>query len=127
MRLVEEARAVIDPNVKRLVDRAVELHGHLCPALMTGVPASRIAMRELGGRAEERQRQAQRCRAMSALEAPEDEVFTVREVQVPVPREASIRQCVIPEQCGEPVMERRRRCLAGKPYCIPCFGQLDRR
>jgi len=203
---------IVDPNIKRLVDRAVEFHGHMCPGLMTGVRASQIALRELGGRAQDEElvaivecdncsvdaiqvllgctfgkgnllyrdygktaytfirrldggavrvasrprppqqmpdgygelrekaqtgaatedeqesfREMNRRRDAAILEMPEDELFAVRALQVPVPREAQIRSSVVCEGCGEPVMETRSRCLAGRPYCIPCFERLDSR
>ena len=36
-----------------LVDDVVAFHGHLCPGIITGVRAAQIALRELGGRAED--------------------------------------------------------------------------
>ncbi|NPV06778.1 MAG: formylmethanofuran dehydrogenase [Anaerolineae bacterium] len=194
------------------VERAVAFHGHLCPGVITGVRAAQIALRELGGRAEdeelvaivecdncavdaiqeltgctfgkgnliyrdygktaftfvrrsdgkairvaskprraeppseeylalrekinadtateaERDRfgQLHRERAMRLLELPEEEVFTVREVDTPLPRRAQLRQSVVCSRCGEPVMETRARLLEGEVLCLPCFGELESR
>ncbi|MGQ9554624.1 MAG: FmdE family protein [Anaerolineae bacterium] len=201
----------MDASTKRLVDRAVEFHGHLCPGLMTGVRAAQIALRELGSRAndeelvaivecdncsvdaiqaltgctfgkgnllfrdygktaytfirrsdgravrvasrprhheepegyaelreeisagaasaeeQERFQELHKRRALRLLDMPEEELFTVQPVQVPLPKEAQIHRSVLCEECGEPVMETRSRCLEGKSYCIPCFERFDNR
>ena len=83
-----------------------------------------------GTASEEEQQRFQdlhRQRALRLLDMAEEELFTVEQVQVPLPREAQIRRSVVCEECGEPVMETRSRCLEGKSYCIPCFDGFDSR
>jgi len=72
-------------------------------------------------------RELDRQRSLSRLEIPEEELFTVREVTVRAPRLAQLRNSVICEECGEPVMETRSRRLDGKTLCIPCFRKYDSR
>lgn len=192
------------------VERAVAFHGHLCPGIITGVRAAQIALRELGGRAQdeelvaivecdncavdaiqeltgctfgkgnliyrdlgktaftfirrsdgkairvaskprrgrapseeylslrerinagtatdaERERFAElhRQRAMELLDLPEEELFTVQEVEVSLPRRAQLRNSVVCARCGEPVMETRARLLDGQTLCLTCFGQCE--
>ena len=54
------------------------------------------------------------------LTAPEEEVVTLREVQIDEPEPARITNSVECEFCGEAVMETRRREVNGKTVCIPC-------
>lgn len=54
------------------------------------------------------------------LEAPEDEVAIVRQVEVPPPPMARIRRSVTCSFCGERVMETRARMREGQAACIPC-------
>lgn len=193
-----------------LIDEVVAFHGHLCPGIITGVRAAQIALRELGGRAEDeelvaivecdncavdaiqqmlgctfgkgnliyrdygktaftfirrsdgramrvasRPRPAQepdpdytalrdkmnagtatdeerdhfgalhRERALRLLDVPEDDMFTVAAVATPMPRRAQLRNSVICERCGEPVMETRTRLLGGRVLCLPCFAECE--
>lgn len=202
----------MDESVEKMVEKAVEFHGHLCPGLMTGVRVGQIALRELGGRSEDeelvaivecdncsvdgvqvltgctfgkgnllyrdhgknvytfirrsdgkavriarkpRRREQEpeeylalqekvsagtatadeealleeyhRRRSLSILEVPEEEAFTVEEVEVSLPKRAHLRDSVICADCGEPVMETRSRCLGGKAYCLPCFEKYESR
>lgn len=192
------------------VDEVVAFHGHLCPGIITGVRAAQVALRELGGRAEdeelvavvecdncavdavqqmlgctfgkgnlifldygktaftfirrsdgkavrvasrprdarppdpeyatlrekinagsaddaERERfgRLHRKRAMSLLDVPEEEMFTITVVDTPIPRRAQLRNSVICDRCGEPVMETRTRLLDGRVLCLPCFAESE--
>lgn len=60
-------------------------------------------------------------RAQQVLEAPIDELYTVREVEVAMPHRARIHASVICESCGEPTMETRVRRYGGRELCQPCF------
>lgn len=57
------------------------------------------------------------------LEAPLDDLFTVRDVDIELPPPASIRRSVICESCGEPVMETRTINQNEKILCRDCAGQ----
>jgi len=56
------------------------------------------------------------------LPLPEEEVFTVQRLQVPVPPRSRIFGSVRCAVCGESVMETRARIKDGRPVCIPCSG-----
>jgi len=54
------------------------------------------------------------------LTAPEEEVVSLKEVQIDEPETAKIIKTVQCEFCGEGVMETRTREIGGKRVCIPC-------
>ena len=54
------------------------------------------------------------------LTATEEEVVSLREVQIDEPEPARIINSVECEFCGEGVMETRTREINGKTACIPC-------
>ena len=66
-------------------------------------------------------------RAKRIMESPLEEVFTVKEPDIPLPQRARILESLTCAQCGESVMESRTRRLEGKTLCIPCFDAQERR
>jgi len=54
------------------------------------------------------------------LTAPEEEVVSLKEVQIDEPEPARIMSSVECEFCGESVMKTRTREVSGKLACIPC-------
>ena len=50
-----------------------------------------------------------------------NELFEVKEPDVPMPRSARILTSLVCDECGESVMESRTRRLEGRTMCIPCF------
>ena len=66
-----------------------------------------------------RREQAQRIAHI--LEAPEGELFAVRQVREQVPPRARIFRSVQCEMCGEGVMEPRAHLMDGKVVCLDCF------
>ncbi|MGQ9523195.1 MAG: FmdE family protein, partial [Anaerolineae bacterium] len=54
------------------------------------------------------------------LEIPEDELFTVQHLTIPVPPRSRIFASVRCAVCGESVMETRARVKDGQFVCIPC-------
>ena len=54
------------------------------------------------------------------LSAPEDDLVSLREVQIDEPEPASIVNSVQCAFCDESVMETRTRDISGKTACIPC-------
>jgi formylmethanofuran dehydrogenase subunit E len=54
------------------------------------------------------------------LNAPEEEVVSLTEVQIDEPEPARILKSVECVFCKESVMETRTREIGGKPACIPC-------
>ncbi len=68
----------------------------------------------------------ERFRAMQAdapgriLNAPEEDVLTVKHIKLEPPPRARIFASVTCAVCGEQVMEPRARLRDGRPVCIPC-------
>jgi formylmethanofuran dehydrogenase subunit E len=54
------------------------------------------------------------------LSAPEEEVVSLKEVQIDEPEPARVMNSVECAFCGESVMKTRMREINGKPACIPC-------
>ena len=64
----------------------------------------------------------QRSRSQAVLEAPEEEIHTVQEVEMPdVPPMARIHPSVTCAECGEATMEPRIRSVEGRDLCPGCF------
>jgi len=61
------------------------------------------------------------ARATDIMESPLDELFAIKQPNVPMPRKARILASLVCDQCGESVMESRTRRLEGRTLCIPCF------
>ncbi|CAN5499238.1 FmdE family protein [soil metagenome] len=69
----------------------------------------------------QRFRDLQQQRSQAVLDAPLDELYDVREVDVEAPQPARIRASVECADCSEPTMETRIRRLDGAELCPPCF------
>jgi len=54
------------------------------------------------------------------LEKPDEKLFDVEWVDVPVPEKARIHNSIICQSCGEKTMETRIVECEGRRYCIPC-------
>jgi formylmethanofuran dehydrogenase subunit E len=65
-------------------------------------------------------------RAQQVLNAPEEALFEVREVEPVVPVRARIFTSLLCDACGEMTMETRTRRFQGRTLCIPCFRALER-
>ncbi len=59
------------------------------------------------------------------LAAPEEEIVSLKEVQIDEPEPARIRKSVTCTFCGESVVETRTREIQGKTACIPCAGKIE--
>jgi len=57
------------------------------------------------------------------LTLPDEEVFSIKQVNIEVPSYARIFASVKCSVCGEDIMEPRARFKEGKPVCLPCSGQ----
>ena len=55
------------------------------------------------------------------LEAPIDDMFTIREIETPVPEKARIMKSEPCDGCGEPTMSSKLRDLDGEKLCGECF------
>jgi formylmethanofuran dehydrogenase subunit E len=58
------------------------------------------------------------------LTAPEEDVVSVKEVQIDEPEPARIMDSAVCESCGEAVMATRTRTRDGRVLCIPCDEAL---
>ena len=61
------------------------------------------------------------------LTAPEEQLVSLREVQIEEPEPARIMKSVECEFCGEGVMETRVREINGRAACIPCWEKQSER
>ncbi len=61
--------------------------------------------------------------SFKVLEIPDEEVLSIRKVNIEVPAYARIFSSVNCSVCGESIMEPRARMKDGKPVCLPCSGQ----
>ena len=68
--------------------------------------------------------QSREARIEAILQAPLEELFDVREVEIEMPPKARIHDSVLCAECGEVAMATRIRHFRGKPYCMPCFDTL---
>jgi formylmethanofuran dehydrogenase subunit E len=68
--------------------------------------------------------QSREARIQEILEAPLEELFEVRRVEIDMPDKAQILASVVCTECGEATMATRVRTFRGEPYCIPCFEAL---
>jgi formylmethanofuran dehydrogenase subunit E len=60
------------------------------------------------------------------LNAPVDEVFDCKKVDIPPPERARIFSSVLCEECGEAAPEHKIRLKEGKRVCLDCFENYDR-
>lgn len=58
------------------------------------------------------------------LGAGDDELFEVREVDLPAPEKARIYPSMRCEECGEDFMEIKGRTAEGKVVCKDCYGKM---
>ncbi len=64
---------------------------------------------------------SQQERSARVMNAPLEELYDVREVEVEPPQPARILASLECAACGEPTMETRIRRLDGREVCLPCF------
>jgi formylmethanofuran dehydrogenase subunit E len=60
------------------------------------------------------------------LNAPQEELFEVREVTPQPPREAQIETSLKCERCGEPTQKSKMIEVAGQLLCRPCAEEVSR-
>lgn len=61
------------------------------------------------------------------MDAPLEEMFMVKDTNVPAPRRARVLESLQCEQCGEMTMESRTRRFGGRTLCIPCFEMVEQK
>ncbi|MFO7899073.1 MAG: FmdE family protein [Planctomycetota bacterium] len=54
-----------------------------------------------------------------------DALFEVNELTIDLPPRATIRESVVCDRCGEPVMTSRTRPVGGQTLCLPCADAED--
>ena len=60
------------------------------------------------------------------LNAPIDEIFDCREVEIEIPERARLFTSVACEICGESAPEHKIRLQEGKKVCLGCFQEYNR-
>lgn len=55
------------------------------------------------------------------INMPNDEIFSIKEVELPIPEKANFYESLICDNCGEIVAEHRTKEKDNKTLCIPCF------
>jgi len=68
--------------------------------------------------------QSREARIQAILDAPLEDLFEVRQVEIDMPDKARILTSIVCTGCGEAAMSTRVRHFRGQPYCIPCFETL---
>jgi formylmethanofuran dehydrogenase subunit E len=61
------------------------------------------------------------------LDAPEEALFEVCDVEPRIPARARIFTSLPCDTCGEMTMETRTRRFRGRTLCVPCFQALESR
>ncbi len=61
------------------------------------------------------------------MNADLEEMFTVTEPRLPVPKPARILSSLRCEACGEMTMESRTRRFDAKTLCLPCFEKVEQK
>lgn len=69
-------------------------------------------------------RQSREARIQAILDAPLEDLFEVRQVEIDMPDKARILTSIVCTECGEATMSTRVRTFRGRPYCTPCFEAL---
>jgi formylmethanofuran dehydrogenase subunit E len=75
----------------------------------------------------EEESQMREIRKKQVMEAEFEELFEIKPVQDPLPKQARILQSLTCESCGETTMESRTRRFLGRTLCIPCFEAEEKR
>jgi formylmethanofuran dehydrogenase subunit E len=57
------------------------------------------------------------------LEAPDEKLFTIKTVKMPLPEKAKIEPSELCQQCGEPTMRTKLESIDGKRVCRDCLDQ----
>jgi formylmethanofuran dehydrogenase subunit E len=60
----------------------------------------------------------------SILNAPDEEILSVEEVDIPAPEKARVYPSLKCQECGEAFMEIKGRTAEGKIVCKSCFSKL---
>jgi formylmethanofuran dehydrogenase subunit E len=84
----------------------------------------RVVVQRRGSEADQaRMRELWMDISFKILDVPDEDVFSIKRVNIEVPSYARIFASVKCSVCGEDVMEPRARLKDGKPICLPCSHQ----
>lgn len=111
----EGFRALLKPEIRRGLDQEL------------GDVMTKIAEGQGTEADEKRSEELRDMMRERVMQAPLEEVFSVRELENGPPRPARILSSMVCEACGEEVMESRTRRLGGKTLCIPCFAKVEQK
>jgi formylmethanofuran dehydrogenase subunit E len=86
--------------------------------------AVRIARRHGSPKSDPTVHQSREARIQAILDAPLEDLFEVRQIEIDTPDKARILTSIVCTECGEAAMSTRVRYFRGQPYCMPCFEAL---
>jgi formylmethanofuran dehydrogenase subunit E len=75
----------------------------------------------------ERFEQLREKRLKEILEADNDTLFTIKEIEAVIPHKARIVKSAVCDQCGEPTMVDLLPERDGQKVCIPCAQRVLRK
>ncbi len=107
-------------------DKGKALRIYFKPDILKGMDAIRKKQAE-GTLSPEDKREMQAMRGAiidAILNASDDEVLAVRDVDIPAPEKARIYPSLICQECGEGFMEILGRTAKGKILCKDCFEKI---
>lgn len=107
-------------------DKGKALRIYFKPDILKGMDAIRKKQAE-GTISPEDKREMQTMRGAiidAILNAGDDEVLAVRDVDIPAPEKARIYPSLICQECGEGFMEILGRTAKGKILCKDCFEKI---
>lgn len=107
-------------------DKGKALRIYFKPDILKGMDAIRKKQAE-GTLSPEDKREMQTMRGAiidAILNAGDDEVLAVRDVDIPAPEKARIYPSLICQECGEGFMEILGRTAKGKILCKDCFEKI---
>ena len=89
-------------------------------ALRPSGRAVRIALKRRDRREGEPPADDREARTRWVLNAPEEHLFDIREMELSMPAEAVIRESVVCDRCGEEAMSSRTKKDGPRTLCVPC-------
>jgi len=66
-------------------------------------------------------------RIQMLMAADLDDLFEIRDIEVPPVRPARILTSIVCDHCGEATMESRIRLIGGEKLCSPCFQKVEQK
>jgi formylmethanofuran dehydrogenase subunit E len=87
--------------------------------------AVRVAIKRRDRRRGEPPVEDREARTSWLLSAPLEDIFDIRDVKIPLPEEARIREGVTCARCGEEAMVSRTVKRGGRILCAPCSKERD--